>query len=109
MDYLQDEIGERAAIPKDIAIIDEVPLTPVGKIFKPALRWKAIQNVYQSVLQELGDLVESAEVEVSEDKVHGSMASITIQAGFGATEDQIKDKVDELLARYTVKYSLKIN
>jgi fatty-acyl-CoA synthase len=109
MDYLQNEIGERAAIPKEIAIVDEVPLTPVGKIFKPALRWKAIQKVYQSTLEELGDLAESVEVEVSEDKIHGSLAAITIQTGSGATEDQIKDKVDELLARFTVKYSLKIN
>jgi fatty-acyl-CoA synthase len=109
MDYLQNEIGERAAIPKEIAIVDEVPLTPVGKIFKPALRWKAIQKAYQSTLEELGDLAESVEVEVSEDKIHGSLAAITIQTGSGATEDQIKDKVDELLARFTVKYSLKIN
>ncbi len=108
LEYLQNEIGERAAIPKEIAIIDEVPLTTVGKIFKPALRWQAIQKVYQSELEGLGDLVESAAVEVSEDKVHGSLASITIQAGSRATEDQIKEKVDELMARYTVKYSLKI-
>jgi fatty-acyl-CoA synthase len=47
-------------------------------------------------------------VEVAEDKVHGSLAAIKIQAGSGATEDQIKDKVDELLARYTVRYDLKI-
>jgi fatty-acyl-CoA synthase len=108
LEYLQNEIGERAAIPKEIAIIDEVPLTPVGKIFKPALRWKAIQKVYQSALEELGDLAESVAVEVSEDKVHGSLAAIKIQAASGAAEEQIKDRVDELLARYTVKYDLKI-
>jgi fatty-acyl-CoA synthase len=108
LDYLKNEIGERAAVPKEIAIIEEVPLTPVGKIFKPALRWKAIQKVYQSALEQLGDLAQSAAVEVSEDKVHGSLAAITVQAGSGVTEDQIKEKVDELLARYTVKYSLKI-
>jgi len=46
---------------------------------------------------------------VSEDKVHGSLATITIQAPAGTSTDQIKEKVDELLARYTVKYDLKIN
>jgi hypothetical protein len=66
------------------------------------------RELVKEVLQELGDLAESVEVEVSEDKVHGSLAAIKIQAGSGATEDQIKDKVDELLARYTVKYDLKI-
>ena len=108
MDYLQNEIGERAAVPKEIAIVDEVPLTPVGKIFKPALRWQAIQKTYQSVLQDLGGLAESVAVEVSEDKIHGSLAAITIQAASGVSQDQIKEKVDELLARYTVKYTVQI-
>jgi fatty-acyl-CoA synthase len=109
MDYLKNEIGERAAIPKEVAIIDEVPLTPVGKIFKPALRWKAIEKVYQSELEALGDMAESVEVAVSEDKVHGSLAVISIKAAAQVSEDQIKDKVDEILARFTVKYNLKIN
>jgi len=51
----------------------------------------------------------SLDMKVTHYKIHGSLATITIQAASGATEDQIKDKVDELLARYTVKYSLKIN
>jgi fatty-acyl-CoA synthase len=109
LEYLQEEIGERAAIPKEVTVIDEVPLTPVGKIFKPALRWKAIQNVYQNELEALGDLAESVEVAVSEDKVHGSLATITIRAASQISEDQIKEKVDEILARFTVKYNLKIN
>jgi fatty-acyl-CoA synthase len=106
--YLKEEIGERAAIPKEVAIIDEVPLTPVGKIFKPALRWQAIQNVYQSELEALGDMVESIEVAVSEDKIHGAMAKIDIKAAAEVSEDQIRAKVDDILARFTVKYSLKI-
>ena len=94
MDYLKNEIGERAAVPKEIAIIEEVPLTPVGKIFKPALRWKAIQKVYQNELEALGDMAESIKVEVSEDKIHGSLATITIKAASSISEDQIKEKVD---------------
>lgn len=31
-------IAEPAAVPKRIEIVDEIPLTPIGKIFKPALR-----------------------------------------------------------------------
>ncbi len=108
MDYLKNEIGERAAIPKEVAIMDEIPLTPVGKIFKPALRWKAIQNVYQTELEALGDMAESIAVAVSEDKVHGSLAVITIKAASPTSEDQIKEKVDAILARFTVKYNLKI-
>ena len=37
-DYCQTHIAERAAIPKQIHIIDEMPLTPVSKVFKPMLK-----------------------------------------------------------------------
>jgi fatty-acyl-CoA synthase len=108
LDYLKKEIGERAAVPKDVAIIEEVPLTPVGKIFKPALRWQAIQKVYQTELDKISDQTASMEVTVTEDKIHGSMVAITIKAAPGVSDDQIRDQVSELLARYTVKYRLEI-
>jgi len=43
MDFGRTHIGERAAIPKSIRIVDAIPLTAVGKIFKPALKNLEIQ------------------------------------------------------------------
>jgi len=108
LDYLKQEIGERAAVPKEITIIEEMPLTPVGKIFKPALRWKAIQKVYQSELEAIDDLITAVDVTVTEDKIHGSMVAIAIKAASETSHDQIRDKVSAILARYTVKYRLEI-
>ena len=108
VDYLKSEIGERAAIPKEIYIVDEIPLTPVGKIFKPSLRWQAIQRVYEAELEVLADTVESVEISVNEDKIHGSIAEINIKAGPGISADEIKQSVENILARYTVKYKLDI-
>jgi fatty-acyl-CoA synthase len=108
LDYLQQEIGERAAIPKGVTIIDEMPLTPVGKIFKPALRWESIKRVYQAELEALGDSAESVEVTVGEDKIHGSMATLAIKPASSVSNDEIQKKVADILARYTVKYTLKL-
>jgi fatty-acyl-CoA synthase len=108
VEYLKSEIGERAAIPKEIYIVDEIPLTPVGKIFKPSLRWQAIQRVYEAELEVLADTVESVEISVNEDKIHGSIAEINIKAGPGTSADEIKQSVENILARYTVKYKLDI-
>jgi fatty-acyl-CoA synthase len=109
LDYLKKEVGERAAVPRDVVIVDQIPLTPVGKIFKPALRWKSIENVYLEALEALGDRIESLTVTVAEDKIHGSLANIAIKAAPGVSTEEIKSKVDELLARYTVKYTLDIS
>ena len=108
MSILKKEIGERAAIPKEIYIVDEIPLTPVGKIFKPSLRWQSIQRVYEAELEVLGDMVETIDISVSEDKIHGSMAEIHIKAKQRASTDEIRQKVADILARYTVKYTLAI-
>ena len=108
LDYLQQTIGERAAIPKQVTIIDTMPLTPVGKIFKPALRWDSIKRVYQTELQALGDSAASVEVTVGEDKIHGAMATLTIKPAADVANDDMETKVADILARYTVKYRLKL-
>jgi len=108
LDYLKREMGERAAIPKEVFIIEQVPLTPVGKIFKPALRWEAIKQVYREELQVLGDMVDSVEVTVKEDKVHGSLAFITVKPASHASAEEIEDRVDNILNRYTIRYDLRI-
>ena len=108
LDYLKREVGERAAVPKEVLILDRIPLTPVGKIFKPALRWEAIKQVYRKELQALGEMVDSVEVTVREDKVHGSLAIITVRPASGVSAGEIENKVDEILARYTVRFHLEI-
>lgn len=108
LDYLKEEIGEQAAVPKEVTIIEEMPLTPVGKIFKPALRWKAIEDVYRSELEAIADQIRSLDVVVTEDKYHGSIVAISIKAAQNISHDQIWRKVNDVLARYTVKYRLDI-
>lgn len=104
--WAQAHIGERAAVPKEVYVVDQIPLTAVGKIFKPALRWDATKRVYEEELQGLGELVRSVAVSVAEDKVHGTSATIRIEAAEGADRGELEARVAELLARYTVYYKL---
>ncbi|MEQ8346205.1 MAG: AMP-binding protein [Sneathiellaceae bacterium] len=48
--FLADRIPERPALPKQVTALDAMPLTPVGKIYKPALRLKAIEAVFGDLL-----------------------------------------------------------
>ncbi len=50
-EFVRKNIPERAAIPVYIEIMERLPVTTVGKIFKPALRLKAIQRVIDSMFQ----------------------------------------------------------
>jgi fatty-acyl-CoA synthase len=52
----QREVPERAAVPIDVVVIDAVPVTAVGKIFKPALRLDAMRRAaVKTVHATLGD------------------------------------------------------
>ena len=44
-------VYERPAVPKRVVIVDSLPLTAVGKVFKPALRLRAIEIKLQELLQ----------------------------------------------------------
>ena len=82
--YASDKIAERAAIPKYIEILDELPKTAVGKVFKPDLRRLAITRVYNETLQAKG--VAARVADVTEDKKRGLVARIS---GKKAEEEQI--------------------
>ncbi len=72
--FARETIQERAAVPKHIEILPELPKTAVGKIFKPDLRKRAIQRIFDAALAEAGLAAHVAEV--SEDKKRGLVARI---------------------------------
>ncbi len=73
--YARDHILERAALPKHIEILSELPKTAVGKVFKPDLRRMAITRVYNAALAEAGLPAQVASV--IEDKKRGLVARIS--------------------------------
>jgi fatty-acyl-CoA synthase len=106
--FAKSRIGERAAVPKEVVILEKIPLTPVGKIFKPALRWDAVRRTYSQEMEGLGALASSVEVEVGEHKVFGTLVKIRVKAAAGVKEEAVREKVSQLLARYTVRYELAV-
>ncbi len=74
MAHASANVHERAAQPKYLEIMDELPKTAVGKIFKPDLRRSAITRVYNAALAEAG--VGASVVKVVEDKKRGLVAQL---------------------------------
>ena len=92
MDYAQTHIHERAAVPKHIEILAELPKTAVGKVFKPDLRRMAITRIYDATLADAG--IPARVAEVVEDKKRGLVARIEKN---GAVDEA---KVAELLGAF---------
>jgi acyl-CoA synthetase (AMP-forming)/AMP-acid ligase II len=71
-------VTERAAQPKYVEILPELPKTAVGKVFKPALRKSAIIRIYNLALSEAG--VDARVQKVVEDKYRGLTAQVSGRA-----------------------------
>ena len=75
MAYAKEHISERAAVPKHLEIMDELPKTAVGKVFKPDLRKRAITRIYNAALVEAG--LAASVAQVVEDKKRGLVAQLS--------------------------------
>ena len=84
MAHAQKHIHERAAFPKHVEVLAELPKTAVGKVFKPDLRKSAITRVYNAALEEAG--VAARVVSVVDDKKRGLVAQL---AANGATDADV--------------------
>ncbi len=103
-EFMEPRIPERPARPRDIVIMDDLPLTPVGKIYKPALRHRAAERVYRAALSPLEEDGITVAVTVADDKKHGSVAAITLT---GAADRAAADaKVAEILSAFTIHHTV---
>lgn len=101
--FAQENIAEKAAIPKEIFIVEAIPLTAVGKIFKPELTQIEIKRVFSNELKSVSE-IEHFEINVDQTPQWGMVAHITAT---GKNPGIIAEKVKEALGNYTVKYQLK--
>jgi fatty-acyl-CoA synthase len=110
LEYCRRQIGEPMAVPKEIVFSERMPMTQVGKIFKPELRWDAVRRAYQKELETLraAGLAEEVTVQVGEHKVYGTLANIAIKPKRGIGREQIEKRVGEILKGYTIKYEVKL-
>lgn len=96
MAFASEHIGERAALPKWIEIVPEMPLTNVGKIFKPALRKMAIARVFDQELAK-GQIPTKVRT-VIEDKNRGLVAVIDPRDGL--TDDEIQTRIGQFIPHW---------
>ena len=84
LEHARAQVQERAAQPKHVEILPEIPKTAVGKIFKPDLRKLAIRRVDDQALANADVAAEVAEV--VEDRRLGLMARLRRTGTVGEDE-----------------------
>jgi acyl-CoA synthetase (AMP-forming)/AMP-acid ligase II len=82
-EWAAHRVSERAARPVHVEVLDELPKTAVGKVYKPDLRARALRRVFGAALEEAGI---RAEVTAVDDKKLGLLAEVASDADDGAID-----------------------
>lgn len=93
VEHCKIHVHERAALPKFVEVLPELPKTAVGKVFKPDLRKRAITRVYNAALEEAR--LNASVIEVVDDKKRGLVARVSRT---GVVHD---DEVGHVLGAFT--------
>ena len=99
LEHLGREIGERAALPKRIRIVSQMPLTAVGKIFKPELKRREAEDALQTALRDAG--VAFRTLEVTQDASRGMAALVELECGASP------DTARQVLGRFTLPFAIR--
>lgn len=104
--FTSDLIPERAAKPANIFILETLPLTAVGKIFKPALRWDAARRVFNELLSPIvASFGLALEIEVAANDTYGTLAEIFLS---GTKKDlTVVDRIRDELSPFAINYEIK--
>ncbi|TAL73278.1 MAG: acyl-CoA synthetase [Burkholderiaceae bacterium] len=106
LDYVRERTPERAAVPVHLYFIDAIPLTGVGKVFKPALRWDATRRAVELMLADLQPPGGNLTVEVGAHAAHGSLITVAItgvaEPARALLERQVHERLNPLVTRHEV-------
>ncbi|MGE0035051.1 MAG: acyl-CoA synthetase [Xanthobacteraceae bacterium] len=103
-DFALQHIPERPAAPKEIVILERMPLTDVQKPAKVELRKDAARRAYRDVL---ADIAPGIAVEMVADPLKGMRAAVRLAARPDARhdiEEQIRDRMKAFVVSYSVEW-----
>jgi fatty-acyl-CoA synthase len=96
--FARERVAERAAAPAEVRVLGQMPLTAVGKIFKPALREIAAKDALEVAIASLPGM-EGVRVEVAAHPKHGALATVRV----GALAPEAEAALRQLLGRFQIK------
>jgi fatty-acyl-CoA synthase len=106
--YAAARTPERAAVPVQLYAIDTMPLTAVGKVFKPALRTDAAERAVRRMLAFLKGAGVNPHVTVEPNKEFGTLIRVRLAGvptgGREGIVAQVKSKLDPLTMRHVVEW-----
>jgi fatty-acyl-CoA synthase len=100
--YAAERISERPAVPKEIFILDKLPLTSVGKPMKHVLQKDAAQRVFDEALKAL-----TCQWNLEITNTGGSGMALALTLKNAGAED--RTAADKVLSAYAIPYEIELS
>jgi fatty-acyl-CoA synthase len=98
LEFAAPLIAERPALPKRITIVTAIPMTAVGKVYKPRLRAQATRQAMAALLEQRG-LGGQVGVEVEE-----SAGGLIVQ--YTSSDETLDTTIHEMMKPFALKYAI---
>lgn len=105
--FARENIAEQAAVPKQIRIIEHMPLTAVGKIAKLPLTFEQVADVVNGELEQIQEIAQKS-VEVISDRRIGLLAIVKVTAMPGADKKALEQRIRQALGQYHFRVDLQM-
>lgn len=102
-DYIIENIPEAPAKPAAVYLIPRIPMTAVGKIFRPALRRQAACYLVSDKVQETMEAADRPDVLIDETCEHA--VKILIHCRSEESKRKAIGKLDAWLSQHTIEYA----
>ena len=103
--FARSHIPERAAAPVDVFVLEAMPLTGPGKIFKPELRKRAAEHVYRGIAASIAGADAEPQIDIAPDEVRGTMVTVTLSRS-GDRDGEAELKLRSALDAFTLAYRI---
>ena len=94
--WAADRVPEQAAAPRTVTVLDAIPVTSVGKPFKPALRAEATREAVAEALRDVPGV----------GGVHGVVEGGAVVAVVELTDGSGENQVNETLDRFAINFRM---
>jgi fatty-acyl-CoA synthase len=102
-EHLELNVHEPPARPKRVVLLDALPVTAVGKIFKPTLRDLAVREKVRTEIDRIFGVGTKANIRVDKDDKLNTVVLISVESGNKALLNELAESLSALPQTYRIE------
>jgi fatty-acyl-CoA synthase len=104
--HIELGINEPAAKPKRVVVLESLPVTAVGKIFKPALRDLAVKEKVRTEVDRIFGEGNNADIHVDKDDKLNTLVRVSVDSDDAARIQELTESLSSLPQIYRIENRL---